>query len=179
MAQIIATAMTGVRTSWPRVRPTGAPACGGCPWREVCEARAAGVEAALPRKAARAAKPRRYAVAFLVRRDDGALLLRRRPETGLLAGLVELPTTPWQEGPFRDEGAILAGAPEALDLRPLPGEVRHGFTHLDLTLGLWTGAGHEAGDGFFWRQDRLGELALPTLTRKLLRLGGITPGARP
>ncbi len=150
------------------------PACEACPWRNPCLARAAGDPAAWPRKVARAAKPRRYGAAFVVTRADGAVLLRRRPEAGLLGGMVEPPTTAWRGQPFLSEAEILAEAPMSAGLAPLPGEVRHGFTHFDLRLGVWRGTdGGGATEGFYHPPGRLGDLALSTLTRKLLRHAGL------
>ena len=61
----------------------------------------AGEPAAYPRKDARAARSPRHAVVFVLVRDDGAILFRRRPETGLLGGMIELPSTPWLAEPRR------------------------------------------------------------------------------
>ena len=149
-----------------------APACLACPWQDVCRARAGGTAAELPRKAAAKPRPLRHAVAFVVERDDGALLFRQRPPTGLLAGMIELPSTEWREGPEPTLDEALAEAPPGAGWTLLPGHVRHVFTHLTLQASLvrGQGVGHIAG---IWRRpDRLAELALPTLTRKLLRHAG-------
>ena len=151
-----------------------APACQTCPWRDSCSARAAGDPTALPRKTAKAAKPRRYGAAFIVTRADGAILLRRRPETGLLGGMIEPPTTAWRAQPFSSDAEILAEAPSSTGLAPLPGEVRHGFTHFDLRLGVWRGRDEGgAAEGFYCSPEHLSDLALSTLSRKLLRHAGL------
>jgi A/G-specific adenine glycosylase len=149
------------------------PRCDACPWAFACRARVAGRAAALPVMPAKAARPTRYAVAMLIEDDAGRLCLRRRPEKGLLAGLVELPTSPPQDRPFASEAALL-DAIRTGDWRRIPGTVRHVFTHLALDLVLVRG--HPAApieDGFFHPRDQLHRLALPTLTRKLLRHAGI------
>lgn len=148
------------------------PACADCPWSAVCRARALGLIEHLPRPKPRPQRPIRHAVAFLLRRDDGAILFRRRPDQGLLGGMIELPTTPWLERP-PGETETAAAAPVAAAWRVLPGEIRHVFTHLDLRLRLWSALGSAEGDGFWTAPARLAELALPTLTRKLLRHGGV------
>ena len=153
-------------------RPT-APRCPSCPWRSACRAHAQGRAAELPRRTARAARPLHHATAFLVRRGDGAVLLRRRPERGLLAGLHELPSTPWSGvRPWADRAA-LAHAPPGARWQPLPGAVRHVFTHLALAVQVMAGSGDDPADGRFVAPRDLGALALPTLTRKLLRHAGI------
>ncbi|MCB2053315.1 MAG: A/G-specific adenine glycosylase, partial [Geminicoccaceae bacterium] len=154
------------------------PTCGVCPWRGCCVAHAGGTQDVLPRRMPRKTRPLRHMVAFLLQRDDGALLFRRRPDEGLLAGLVELPSTPWcAQPPGPDEVAL--HAPAACRWAALEGAVSHRFTHLELHAVVHRGvpdASATAGmsdDGFWQRMEDLGALALPTLTRKLLRHAGI------
>ena len=149
------------------------PACDRCPWAFACRAHAAGRAAELPARAAKAARPTRHAVAMLIRDAAGRLCLRRRPDQGLLAGLIELPTSALSDRPFPSEAALFAGLPPA-EWWPLPGAVRHVFTHFALELVLVEGQPATPIEGsFFHPIDRLDELALPTLTRKLLRHAGI------
>lgn len=108
------------------------PACGICPWRDPCQARAAGTAPELPKKAPKKAKPVRRGVAYLAQRADGALLLERRPDRGLLGGMLGWPGSPWAEAPAIDR------PPFAADWQSLPGEVRHTFTHFHLILTLRT-----------------------------------------
>ena len=56
------------------------------------------------------AKPLRHGVAFWAVRADGAVLLRRRPEKGLLGGMMEVPSTDWRAAPWRVEEAMAASA---------------------------------------------------------------------
>ena len=65
------------------------PACDRCPWHADCAARAAGVADELPRKLPKKERPTRRGVAFWTVRRDGSVLLRRRPESGLLGGMME------------------------------------------------------------------------------------------
>ncbi|MFZ3235523.1 MAG: A/G-specific adenine glycosylase, partial [Stellaceae bacterium] len=69
------------------------PRCVLCPWRRACAAAARGVAEDLPARAAKQPRPQRYGVAFWLTRPDGAVLLRRRPEKGLLGGMIEIPST--------------------------------------------------------------------------------------
>jgi A/G-specific adenine glycosylase len=145
-----------------------------CPWRRVCGARTAGLVEELPRRSPRRARPLRRGLAFLLARPDGAILFRRRPTEGLLGGLHELPSSPWQEGPLVVERA-LDHAPARLDWRVHPTPVRHGFTHfmLELTLAqavLDADAAVDAPAAIWCAPTDLGRLALPTVMKKLLGL---------
>ncbi|MFQ5983988.1 MAG: A/G-specific adenine glycosylase [Alphaproteobacteria bacterium] len=147
-----------------------APACGRCPWAGTCVARARGIADLLPRRAAKAARPRRHGVAFWTVRGDGAILLRRRPERGLLGGMMEVPSTSWREALWTMAEARRE-APVRARWRRLPGTVRHGFTHFELALTVVAarvGTGARAA-GVWCRPERLGEQALPTLTKKVAR----------
>jgi A/G-specific adenine glycosylase len=108
------------------------PACGICPWRDPCQARTRGTAPELPKKQPKKAKPVRRGIAYLARRADGALLLERRPDSGLLGGMLGWPGSPWAESPAAD------CPPFAADWQVLPGEVRHTFTHFHLILTLKT-----------------------------------------
>ncbi|MDD9991810.1 MAG: A/G-specific adenine glycosylase [Rhodospirillales bacterium] len=149
------------------------PGCLACPWQSVCEGRARGLAESLPRRAPKRQRPLRHGVSFWLMRTDGAVLLRRRPDEGLLGGMIELPTTPWRDEPWNLAEAS-AHAPQPLTWQALPEPVRHGFTHFEIEL-LVAAAEIEGGsanesDGAIWCPPaRFSEHALPTLTRKLVR----------
>lgn len=148
------------------------PRCMLCPWAGDCRARAEGVQEELPAKAAKAEQPTRHGVAFFVTDGDGNVLLRRRKEDGLLGGMMEVPSTAWTAGPA-DLSAALDGAPvRGAAWRTLPGTVRHTFTHFHLHLTVVAGrvdAAPPVPDGVWVPPDRLGEEALPTVMRKVVR----------
>ena len=146
------------------------PNCLICPWAEHCEGRISGLAPSLPRKKPKKKVPTRRGTAFWIERADGAVLLRRRPEKGLLGGMMEVPSTQWGEAPASPE----AEAPLAARWRVLPGTVAHTFTHFHLELTVWRaetvqdGELREDGD-YRWtaRRDLSGE-ALPTVMRKVV-----------
>ncbi|HXE16011.1 MAG TPA: A/G-specific adenine glycosylase [Stellaceae bacterium] len=144
------------------------PACALCPWREPCRARARGIAEELPRQLPKKPKPQRFGVVFWAVRKDGAVLLRRRPDKGLLGGMMEFPSTPWREAKWSTP-AIIAESPVTSEWAPVPGLVRHGFTHFDLALGIWIGkAPKTLPDGFVVTPpERFNTLALPTLMKKV------------
>ncbi len=146
------------------------PNCLICPWAEHCEGRKSGLAPTLPRKKDKKAVPTRHGVAFWIERADGAVLLRRRPEKGLLGGMMEVPSTAWGAEPQSPEDE----APMAAAWRTLTGEVEHTFTHFHLVLKVWKavtvvdGVLRDDGD-YRWvaKADLAGE-ALPTVMRKVV-----------
>jgi A/G-specific adenine glycosylase len=144
------------------------PRCVLCPWRAACRAARDGSAAMLPAHAEKPVRPTRYGVAFWVTRSDGAILLRQRRPRGLLGGMTEIPSTRWRAEPWSlDEAA--AEAPVAARWTPLPGTVRHGFTHFALELAILAGHIDDPADGLWSPIERLAEHALPTLIKKLVR----------
>ena len=134
------------------------PACAICPLMAVCAARMAGVQAELPRKLAKPVKPTRLGVLWIVRGLNGDWLLERRPDRGLLGGMLGFPGDGW-DGTGGD-------APMVADWQAL-GEVRHTFTHFHLILQVFAaqGAGNPArGEYVAAANFRPGDL--PTVMRK-------------
>jgi A/G-specific adenine glycosylase len=146
------------------------PACVLCPWREDCQACRKGIAETLPAKQAKPERPTRRGVAFWVVRKDGAVLLRRRPEKGLLGGMMEIPSTAWREEAW-DLAEAAGGAPVACQWRLLPGLIRHTFTHFHLELAVAAGKTltPELAGGLWCPLDRLDGQALPTVMRKVVR----------
>jgi A/G-specific adenine glycosylase len=150
------------------------PRCLACPLAPRCTARAAGTAEELPRRTAKAPRPTRYGVAFWLVDEAGAILLRRRPEKGLLGGMMELPSTPWREAPW-PAAAVRTTAPPVDGWTALPGVVRHTFTHFHLELAVWAGraagaAPPVAGAEARWVPlDGLADEALPSVMRKVVR----------
>jgi A/G-specific adenine glycosylase len=154
------------------------PACALCPWFEPCLARRQGRQAEFPVKAAKKARPIRFGTAFVLRRADGAILLRRRPPTGLLGGMSEVPGSEWREE---------AGPPDA---EPVPAgwtaapPIEHGFTHFELRLAIRraeVGQDTPAPSGHWWSPpDAIGVEALPNLMKKAIEAAfpGATKPAR-
>jgi A/G-specific adenine glycosylase len=145
------------------------PACALCPWMSDCAGRRAGIAAKLPRKAAKRERPLRHGVHFWLTDRDGNVLLRRRQQNGLLGGMAELPGTEWRPTPW-DTGEALALAPMDVRWREA-GEVRHGFTHFELTLRLYAAQVPRIDAHGFQRSiAALANEALPSVMRKCVRM---------
>ena len=133
------------------------PLCGDCPVRAWCEAYASGTPERYPVRAKKADRPRRLGTAFVLRDRAGRVGLVRRPDKGLLGGMLGLPTTDWSSEPDRTP-------PVQADWRDA-GSVEHVFTHFALTLEVRTAEGE--GD-FVWTPIQEALAALPTVFRKAL-----------
>ncbi len=145
------------------------PNCLICPWTGGCQGRKKGIAAELPKKRAKKAIPTRQGIAYWVERD-GQVLLRRRPEKGLLGGMMEVPSTAWAEGKP-------AGSPPLrARWRKLAGPVEHTFTHFHLVLEVRTATRIEdgeilaTGDMRWVPLEKLAGEALPTVMRKIVTL---------
>jgi A/G-specific adenine glycosylase len=137
------------------------PLCLMCPIGDHCAGRATGQPDRYPVKAKKTAKPHRRGVAWVIRDDKGRVGLVRRPNKGLLGGMLGLPTGEWREGPLDETPPIVAAWRDA-------GAVEHVFTHFSLTLGVRVADGQ--GDLIWLTEDQAVE-ALPTVFRKALERG--------
>jgi len=151
-----------------------APACEDCPWACGCRARHGGDPQAYPRAKPKPPRPMRHGVAFWAQSSDGRVLFRRRPEKGLLGGMMEVPSTEWRAPVWHLDDAM-AHAPLPADWQPLAGKVRHAFTHFVLELTVLRGcpapdAMASPASGWVWsRREEFSRLALPTLMKKVVR----------
>ena len=148
------------------------PACKVCPWAEDCCGRALGIAESLPRKGAERERPLRRGAAFVVRNGKGAVLLEKRPENGLLGGMLQPPLGPWT-AKFPSRNEVLAQAPFPADWQRRAGIVRHGFTHFQLEIQVWCAeiTAHKMTKGFWLASDELARAALPTVMRKIISHG--------
>jgi A/G-specific adenine glycosylase len=149
----------------------GQPACALCPWVACCAGRQRGIAAELPARAPKKARPVRYGVHFWLTDPAGQVLLRRRAAKGLLGGMTELPGTAWRASVWTPAEA-LAHAPMPADWRPA-GQVRHGFTHFELILDLFSASVPViVAEGFLLPVTALDQAALPSVMMKCARMAG-------
>ena len=155
------------------------PSCLMCPLKRECGARALGLEAALPVKAAKPERPLRLGFAFLALREDGCVLLRRRAPAGLLGGMLEVPSTDWAET-LPEAKEALRAAPVRGDWWAVPGTVTHTFTHFKLETMVYRALVPSEASLTFWADSgrcswvsrrELDGQALPTVMRKIIAHG--------
>jgi len=147
------------------------PKCFLCPWREDCAAHAAGDMEVYPKKSPKAARPQRFGFCFVMIDGEGRIALEKRPEKGLLGGMVQVPTSDWLGTPLEIADAA-ALAPTKAKWRQLDGSVTHVFTHFALHLTVFAATGVKADPRYQWVSvDQLGNVALPTVMRKVVEHG--------
>ena len=81
-------------------------------------------------------RPLKRGAAFVARDASGAVLLVKRPEKGLLGGMMQPPLGPWTED-FPSTNEALLQAPFRAAWKKRPGIVRHGFTHFELEIEVY------------------------------------------
>lgn len=142
------------------------PDCPACPWQESCRAKALGIAEKLPVRPVKKKKPLKYGHVFWIEDGKGRVLVRRRPEKGLLGGMMEFPGTDWL--------AELPPAPSfTRRYKKAETAVKHSFTHFDLELHVFCGkkAGGNMPDVFWHEIRHLQDLALSSLMKKVARIG--------
>ena len=148
--------------------PNGMPACGNCPARAFCASRD-GAWKRFPVRARKKARRRERLTVFLLRYGD-AVALRKRPDTGLLAGLWELPNVP---GHLAPEQAVSRAGTWDLAPHALLWEARrtHIFTHVEWDMRVYALSVRAPGANFVWAGETELEqsYSLPTAFRKCLK----------
>ena len=145
--------------------PNGAPKCALCPLQGFCRAKMNGSWDTLPVKEAK--KPRRQEQLTVFFLSCGSrYAVRRRPDTGLLAGLWELPNT---EGTLSAQQALSLLEQWGLQPEQLQKVIErtHVFTHVEWHMRCCYVRVAEPGGDFTWVDgaEFSRSIALPTAFR--------------
>lgn len=154
------------------------PACALCPISGFCAVAGSDEAEMFPVKPPKKAKPVRRGAAFVAFASDGAILLRKRPGSGLLAGMTEVPTSNWNA---RRDGALgPQAAPFAGDWK-MAGTVKHVFTHFELRLDVYRAAfAHRPSTEGWWSpENTVFDEALPTVMKKAITAAMSSPQTSP
>ena len=166
-----------------------APRCDVCPLSTLCRARQQYPDpSVLPRRGPRRATPTVLASVALIERA-GLVLLQRRPPSGLLGGLWELPGGKRAAGET-DREACRREIEEELGYRPRSlrrlGVIRHAYSHFRVELTVFRAPAPDRSVRWGPRPERrwvtrarVFDLPLPKATVRALALAGITPRGRP
>jgi A/G-specific adenine glycosylase len=124
-----------------------APACLTCPVVELCVTRGELVPTAKP------PRQKKQEIHYSLHHRDGEVfLLRRPPDASLMSGMWELPEVASPNG---------GGSPSFT--------LRHSITVTDYTVRVWRGAAPSSVDGKWIPLERLRQVALTGLARKILQ----------
>ena len=146
--------------------------CGSCPLDHACRASFEGDPRRYPIKPTKIKRLTRYGIVFWVEREDGTVLVRRRPEQGLLGGMMEFPSTVWRKLPW-DDDAWRCFAPEEMSWTELADPVAHTFSHFKLELRVKVGKivnGNRLGKQLWCHPKDFSHLALPTVMKKVVTI---------
>lgn len=104
------------------------PNCMACPIAQNCQAGTQGVAKDYPKKTPKKPKPTRKGIAYVGRTKSGAWILERRPEKGLLGGMLGWFGSAWNDAPETTPPYDAAWVKV--------GTITHVFTHFNLALDV-------------------------------------------
>ena len=130
-----------------RICISGMPRCDACPLAQSCRFAHHKEAAYVPFKVKKQPKPKREGLIFVATKGDYAVM-ERRPDKGLLGGMMGFPTIGWGSAKEAASPDIFA-PPFAANWQEVEGKVRHIFTHFELNLTIYhayIGTGDVSGD---------------------------------
>jgi len=151
------------------------PLCNLCPWQDACEANITDCVNDFPRKIVKARKPNKSGICFWLTRPDGTVLLRRRKLEGLLGGMMEIPSTPWEDRRWclRDAINFFPLSVSSNSWKSVKGSILHPFSHFNLRLEIRVAELINSNDlvtdkDIVWADiDKLDSYALPSVMVKV------------
>jgi A/G-specific adenine glycosylase len=141
------------------------PLCHACPIQEYCGAFEQGDASSYPKRETKIEQPQKYGIMYWIQNEKGEVLLEKRPDKGLLSGLIGLPTSEW----LVDQKALPQLPSSYVQLNQ---EVNHTFTHFKLNLKLaCTISKEEQKDerGFFEHPQNFHLHAFPSVMKKAIK----------
>ena len=149
--------------------PNGAPLCESCPLQEHCTAYKKGLTEQIPVRVKKMKRRRADKSVFMITDPDGRIAIEKRPDTGLLSGMYQLPNV---EGFHTDDELqeiLQEWKSVPIDI-VFTKEAKHVFTHIDWYMKAYHVTVEEHHDRFIWvTEDELkNSYPLPTAFQKLL-----------
>ncbi len=139
------------------------PKCYQCPIQNHCKAKDRNPDS-YPKREKKAEKPKRYGTLFWIKNSKGEIFIEKRPEKGLLGGLMGFPTSEWATHRKKET------APFKGKWKKSPALIHHTFTHFHLTLEILEGIANETLPGLWVNQKDFGQHAFPTLMKKAIKI---------
>lgn len=149
--------------------PNGAPDCEHCPIRETCTAYQKDLTAEIPVRVKQLKRKREEKTVFLITDPAGRIAIEKRPDTGLLSGMYQLPNV---DGYYSDKelfSELTAWGLSPADIRHHK-SAKHVFTHIDWFMQAYRVTVSEPNDRFLWvtPEELSAAYSLPTAFKKLL-----------
>ena len=146
------------------------PDCQRCPLQHSCAASKLPDPSILPIREAKKHQPVRDGKAYIISRPDGRLVMCRRPEKGLLGGMLSFPSSGWDHSDEIDSSLseFMAGR-----YHKTPALVKHVFTHFTAHIQIYhlqlDSSDRPLPEGFFWSEDNPEDW--PKLMQKIRKAG--------
>ena len=144
------------------------PQCERCPIIKCCKSYAKGLARLIPYRMKKKSKPTKYGYVFvtLVKNNNG-LVLERRPNEGLLGGMLCFPSSLWKECSNID-----FHPPFDANWTMLNESVTHVFSHFNLNLQIVSGSVQLAPSRYIISPlQNFNRESLPSLMRKVFDIG--------
>jgi len=143
------------------------PVCSLCPINQNCIAYNKGGAELFPKKEPKKVLPHKFGYVYWVTNDAGDVLVHKRPDKGMLGGMLGLPTTDWliEKAALSHSGFNNIVSSENY--------IRHVFTHFSLDLFLFKAKINNLNsmedDFYFMPPDEIDVEKFPTLFKKAIR----------
>jgi A/G-specific adenine glycosylase len=147
-----------------------APRCALCPLNNACQGYKKGRATALPLKRKTTQKPLKHGYVYWLENAKGQILFQKRPDKGLLAGMIGLPTTAWESAtpPKPLQSSLFKHCKPRKQNASV--SIDHTFTHFDLKLTPLKGTVKSdppaLPEGFYWAKPEKELEKLPSLFKK-------------
>lgn len=164
------------------------PSCRTCPLMNTCTAYKTDNILAFPAPALKKRKKNVFGTFFFVINDSNEVLIITRPDTGMLSGMLSLPSTQWDK--IKSDKTIsetstidhpflnLQHLTQSLSIHIIPEKFHHEFTHLSLCGTVWLIRCIDKTDyqtnavSFRWVSlSKISDLGLPSVMRKAVHIG--------
>ena len=125
--------------------------CGRCPLQKGCRSAQLDDPTRLPIRPQKKTKPVRQGAVYIIRNQRDEVLLGKRPNKGLLGGMLTFPSHGWDGSACPD---WLADGSSGLNWRKEQAEIRHVFTHFTAVITVFEGKiepGVNLPDGYSWQ----------------------------
>ena len=150
--------------------PNGAPDCEICPLRERCIAYRDNLTGEIPVRVKKLKRSRAEKTVFILRTGDGRIAVEKRPDSGLLAGLYQLPNI---DGYYsvKELKRLLKEWELSAKQICFQKDAKHVFTHIDWYMKAYSVTVDTPCERFIWvtEEELSGAYPLPTAFRKILR----------